>query len=494
MARVKKSEKSSCYLFIDNSYVFIEGKKFCANKLRLNVPTDKRFRIDIGKLYYALVEGREVKSARLYGSEPPALDSVWETIKQNGIQVTKYCRNIKDKEKKVDGALIVHATACCIENKASSNNGTFIIVAGDSDFTPLIEIILATGWKVEIVSFSSSISGDLKKPEDESVCIRYMDDIVWDKKRYFINKRHKSKTKRVPRERTMVALFASLPNTAFDSDADILIEKITNIFKFPCVYSVANNKKDIFIIICQRAKPHTKKSQSDKEDTQQVKQKPLYDFTQLWRSNEARIKTECKDIFSTYKFERFLTLVDYLQKFGQNEDPDLQLTNKFESIGLDDDDSSDDEGEAMEMEATTITDDQDENIDQDNQERSDKENKDEDNNEEHNSDAIVSGWTVKAPKPKNVKTGLYSDPCKYKFGCLKRGKCGWQHTVDEQRYFKHHGTGTRGYKSKPCTRFDCPYKKDSVLCPYAHSENEARCYECHQIGHYQSVKRCGALT
>jgi len=95
----------------------------------------------------------------------------------------------------------------------------------------------------------------------------------------------------------------------------------------------------------------------------------------------------------------------------------------------------------------------------------------------------ASGYCL-VPTGKKPKRLSSSDPCRKKFACDKRGSCGWTHSKDEMRYFHEHGTHTYNYKSKPCLSNPCKYKGDSVLCPYAHNENEARCYECNSIGHF----------
>jgi len=80
------------------------------------------------------------------------------------------------------------------------------------------------------------------------------------------------------------------------------------------------------------------------------------------------------------------------------------------------------------------------------------------------------------------------EECFYGFCCLRGLKCRYSHSVDEKRFFLEHGAGVKGYKGKRCLhdlRGNCRYSSDPVLCPWAHSENEARCYYCTKgVGHY----------
>jgi hypothetical protein len=112
-------------LFIDNSNLFIEGKKFYAKYLDLLVTQDPCFRIDIGKLCDVLLEGRTLNFGKLYGSEPPSLDTVWRKIREHGLNVSTYQRDSKDKEKELDNALTADATEYVCEMTKKRENGNY---------------------------------------------------------------------------------------------------------------------------------------------------------------------------------------------------------------------------------------------------------------------------------------------------------------------------------------------------------------------------------
>ena len=144
-------------LFIDDSNIFIEGKKYYARHLNLRVPQDPRCRIDIGKLIDVAVRGRTFRYGKLYGSEPPALDSVWKKIREH-LEVGTFEKNSKGKEKEVDTALTADAVDYALTNKPEADKETIIVTAGDRDYCQLIQKILAKefGWKIELLAYLSA--------------------------------------------------------------------------------------------------------------------------------------------------------------------------------------------------------------------------------------------------------------------------------------------------------------------------------------------------
>ena len=88
-------QEENCYVFIDNSNLFIESQKFNAKRLKLYCETDMRCRLDFGKLVDALVGERNGKEAHLFGSEPPPNDHLWKKLR---VKISKYT-NIKKMPK-----------------------------------------------------------------------------------------------------------------------------------------------------------------------------------------------------------------------------------------------------------------------------------------------------------------------------------------------------------------------------------------------------------
>ena len=107
----------SNFLFVDNSNLWIEGKRVSAvqhglaktvKEARDNDIQDNGFSVDFGKLIkFAGGDKSNLKEAMLYGSRPPPNDTVWKIAEARGFQVTVFDRNAYGKEKKVDAQINV---------------------------------------------------------------------------------------------------------------------------------------------------------------------------------------------------------------------------------------------------------------------------------------------------------------------------------------------------------------------------------------------------
>lgn len=138
----------SVYVFVDNSNVWIEGKKVAGRSMNPPVPSNYNYRIEYGRLLNHVLEGRPMGAEpQLYGSEPPQNDSVWQMIRSKGFDVQVFRRNIFNKEKGVDMKMGIDITKLIL---GVSEPGTIVIVAGDADFLPVIEEVQAKGWLAEI--------------------------------------------------------------------------------------------------------------------------------------------------------------------------------------------------------------------------------------------------------------------------------------------------------------------------------------------------------
>lgn len=75
-------------VYIDNSNIFISTQKHSARKKKFfDGVSDSNCRIDVGKLVNEAKCGRDIIHGKLYGSEPPVLDTVWKAIREKKIQV-----------------------------------------------------------------------------------------------------------------------------------------------------------------------------------------------------------------------------------------------------------------------------------------------------------------------------------------------------------------------------------------------------------------------
>ena len=155
------------HIFVDNSNLLIEGRRFSEMKRKgrnkLSAFKNDDYEIDWGKFLYVLKEQDSRGLAEvpiLYGSRPPAEDSVWNRIRDDGFDVKVFDRNIRNKEKGVDmemGMDIVERV-----HAAADQPGIMVVAAGDADYVPAIERAKRKRWSVE-VWFWSNAAGDLKK-------------------------------------------------------------------------------------------------------------------------------------------------------------------------------------------------------------------------------------------------------------------------------------------------------------------------------------------
>ena len=135
------------YAFVDNSNVWIEGKKVAGRKARPPVPSNYRYRVEYGKLLEHILDGRELAAVpKLYGSEPPPNDSLWNLIRAKGYDVTVFKRNIFKKEKGLDMRMGLDIGRLVIKERPV---GTVVMVAGDADYVQVAIDAHTEGWKIE---------------------------------------------------------------------------------------------------------------------------------------------------------------------------------------------------------------------------------------------------------------------------------------------------------------------------------------------------------
>lgn len=159
------------FIYVDNSNVFIEGKRIAAvrrgkaaNIKQANEKhiEDNSFRLDFGELYDFISENNPNKVARavLFGSSPPESDAVWAIAERVGFETVVVSRNAANREKKIDTG-IVAAMVRDAYTRADKEKDTITLVAGDSDYVPAVELLTEDGFRVE-VAFWSSASHELK--------------------------------------------------------------------------------------------------------------------------------------------------------------------------------------------------------------------------------------------------------------------------------------------------------------------------------------------
>ena len=133
--------QNKIYVFVDNSNVFIEGQKHYG-KIHMNPDFGHRYRLDFGELFKHISQKRgeiffernNIQYPRLYGSEPPKMDSLWTFLKNMKVNVQVFKRNAFNKEKGVDIRLARDAFRLFFETENEDNrNNVIVIVGGDAD-------------------------------------------------------------------------------------------------------------------------------------------------------------------------------------------------------------------------------------------------------------------------------------------------------------------------------------------------------------------------
>ena len=166
-------------VYVDNSNVFIEGKraKAVASGMAMNIYDamnnrilDQAYKIDFGNLhdYIAGTDHKQIKRCMLFGSRPPSSDTIWDIARKAGFEVITEDRNVANKEKKIDTGIVAAMTkdAYTIADKA---NDTITLVAGDADFVPSVRMLVEDGFRVEVAFWSHAAN------ELQQVCSKFVE-------------------------------------------------------------------------------------------------------------------------------------------------------------------------------------------------------------------------------------------------------------------------------------------------------------------------------
>lgn len=153
---------SECLILVDNSNVFIEGKKFSARRKGMHRrpgdtrdPQDPSWRLDFGQLLSFLANGRRIIDAILVGSTPPQNDSVWISAKRQGFRVLTYERAFSGEEKEVDTEIATQAAEIIVGH---GQPGILVLGSGDRDFLPTVRCAHRRDWTVEMCAFSNAFN------------------------------------------------------------------------------------------------------------------------------------------------------------------------------------------------------------------------------------------------------------------------------------------------------------------------------------------------
>jgi uncharacterized LabA/DUF88 family protein len=168
------------YVYVDNSNIWIEGRRVSAveNDLAYDIADainnkilDFNWKYDCGKLL-KLVGGEKdgLKKAYLFGSRPPQNDSLWEAARVGGFEVVVEDRNADNIEKKIDTGIVTQMMADSYECIADKSVDEMILVAGDKDYVPAVNNISKRGIRV-VVYFWNHAAIELKNHAAEFISL-----------------------------------------------------------------------------------------------------------------------------------------------------------------------------------------------------------------------------------------------------------------------------------------------------------------------------------
>jgi hypothetical protein len=166
------------FLYVDNSNVWIEGMHVAA--VSQGEPPDiwtaqdrnitAPWSCDFGRLlYFAGGEKEDIGRAVLYGSRPPANDSLWGVAQQRGFEVIVYDRYAANREKKIDTRI----TADMIEDSyelMKADRDEITLLSGDKDYVPAIEKVRRRNFTVHVV-FWDHAARELKEAANKFIVL-----------------------------------------------------------------------------------------------------------------------------------------------------------------------------------------------------------------------------------------------------------------------------------------------------------------------------------
>ena len=138
-------------------------------------------KIEYRKLLGAIVQGRQLVRAIAYVVQKADVDqsSFLEALRRSGFEVkTKQLAIREDGSAKGDWKVEIALDALLLEPKLDC----VVIVSGDGDFAPLVQVLSVRGCRTEVVSFEQSTSNELMRGCDQFIPIR--EDVLFKEEKF----------------------------------------------------------------------------------------------------------------------------------------------------------------------------------------------------------------------------------------------------------------------------------------------------------------------
>ena len=432
------------WIFVHQSNMWIEAKKLYGRQKGFKSDIeDHRVRIDMGKLADVLAGGREEVKGKLYGSEPPPIDTVWKKIRERGWEVlTSQRSQLTGKEKQVDTKLVTDVISLACKTPIHERT-TIILVTGDANVIPAIEGVLGEErWKVEVYMWANAISNQLRKfahAHNDRVKVfdldRYLDQVTFTNIKFTFSN---------PNVRSMVCAYGlvfTMEKGAFSPSrvpTDDWIDKLDSLAQWPSQYYWYDHKRRQTNNLVIVFRPSGGKK---------------FDVDKFLES------VKLKDSGSKSKYR--LPLVREVQPFTQFigemtqevQDPVIrQFDAVLEQVGIY---SHDDVCAGYDNEASYVSD------------RNEK-------------------WRVFQKRHRPQSRQRYTAECPNHYNCYSGTRCYYGHSEEEMAYFKKRceGRGNPQRKVSLCKDYENKMCfKRSEECDWAHGEDDAWCKECRKTGH-----------
>ncbi|MEU8838276.1 NYN domain-containing protein [Streptomyces roseus] len=111
----------------------------------------------------------QVGRSILFGSRPPANDSLWERARQQGFEVKVYDRNAANKEKEVDLSLSTTLMEDPYEYMRADRKDMAVLLTRDRDYVPTVNSLWRRGLRVRVVFWEHAVARALRDAADEFI-------------------------------------------------------------------------------------------------------------------------------------------------------------------------------------------------------------------------------------------------------------------------------------------------------------------------------------
>lgn len=150
---------SDLYVFIDNSFMYIQGYKLVERSITL--PSNKTPFFNYFKFKKWLSSQGNIKRIVLVGSELSG--NLIANCQQNGFEVITLPRFLNkltdtEKEKGVDQRLCWEIAKTIFTNKDSISNKKIVLCTGDKDFASIFSDIQTSSWALDIIVWENALS------------------------------------------------------------------------------------------------------------------------------------------------------------------------------------------------------------------------------------------------------------------------------------------------------------------------------------------------